>query len=241
MVRVFAVPQFATYSLLVGVFLFGCGQQSQRNGPLVVKPVAENPFCSFQFIREPSEPLADDLDVYAGETFDVRVVVNPRRDFPQTLQERLVKNPLQWEVQIAGYPAGSNADADNAVRFACDPWYRSRDPELTQAFFFSPGPHYPTGPAASGPRALPFDHPSLILGKESTGVSYLRKAHGKNCWEHWALMGAIFTEPGEYVYEIRLLPAWYQEFNGVSECTLPGPPVVLRRGVLRVHAESEPR
>ncbi|MCA9044594.1 MAG: hypothetical protein KDA69_09760 [Planctomycetaceae bacterium] len=95
--------------------------------------------------------------------------------------------------------------------------------------FFPRGPHFPDS------REMPLPVERMIaLPPLHENAYQLRPPIQAGTYEHWTYFGSPFEEPGEYVYEIRVLPTGRHLTPSSAE---PGWEVIAARGRLTVLAK----
>lgn len=211
------------------ILMCGAGCESKVPAPQLTETDA-NPFCTFNLIREDGLSVGRDWEFATSETEEACLAILPNADFPKSWNGSQVHIPQLWLTRFVCFPKYSSAASTDAVGFGCDPWFSAMTSGTPPPTFTTEGPHYPPNAADRCPQNRP-------LGPVRDGVAYWRTPKQKGALEFWVILGSPFQDPGEYVYELQMYPAWKAEVGAYVGYKL-GEPVILRRGLLTVRESS---
>jgi hypothetical protein len=196
----------------------GCGPHV----PAPIEPAPPNEFLSrFVMLRldrgkSPVE-ISDEIQVIVNTGFVAQFKLDPSRTFPEKYFDRTVVLPEDWSMMVTISPRDrQQSEEDTIYNPVCQLHATHR-----------------YGPVNRGGTALWTECGLTLEDTPKGGIPFLSdgvKSKEKNL-SLWTYICGPKDLPGEYVYEVQLLPtgAWLTAFR--SEY---GEPVVLRRGLLRV-------
>ncbi len=197
----------------------GCGPHV----PAPIEPVPPNEFVSrFVMLRldrgkSPVE-ITDDIEVIVNTGFVAHIKLDPRGTIPEKYVDRTVVFPEDWSMMVTISPRDRQQSVEDTIYNHAAPLHAT----------------HPYGPVSRSVGSALMTECGLTLeNSPQGGIPFL--ADGVKSKEkklsYWTFICGPKDLPGEYVYEVRLLPtgAWLTAFR--SEY---GDPVVLRRGLLRV-------
>lgn len=188
-----------------------------------IEPAAPNPFVeTLTFVRmSDGTPIGDAIEIDVNTGFHAQFAVDPAKKMPEKVESDSVIAPSRWTFALVVFPRASGRDGGDSIRGACLEVPRGFRPKGEPLPMFKGPGTIPIG-GTSGWAASGFSRPLRAAGPPS-----------KRTRTYWTYVAAPKDRPGDYVYELTLYPAaaWTSRVRFKS-----GPPVVLRRGLLRVHA-----
>lgn len=170
-----------------------------------------------------AQRLDETVELRLGSGFYISAGFVPQKNLPDALDGREIQDPAFWPVALVFYARGASLKDASAVRKPCIRFERPANRRVRQrgseanTRFIPIGNTHPYAPSGrpSGRRAppnLPKDWPPDEM-------------------RFWTYFGLPEDRLGEYVYELTLYPT----ARWVSSVRFElGPPVVIRRGELRL-------
>ena len=196
----------------------GCGPHV----PAPIEPVPPNEFLSSMTMlridrgKDPVE-VTSDIEIVVNSGFVAHFNLKPLGSFPNRYVDRDVVPSVDWGMLVRISPRDRQQSADDTIL---------NPVTATHSF------HYP-GPVNQGGTALWTACGLTLDDLPKTFSLYLPKdaAPKTDNLSYWTYICGPKDLPGEYVYEVQLLPtgAWLSPFRKEN-----GAPVVLKRGLLRV-------
>ncbi len=212
---------FIVLCLFLGL---GCGSVRP------VDPVPPNDFvATFHADRvldsKKSVPIPDVVEIPINEGFIAQFGIEPAKQSPTEYEGRKVEGASDWSMMVIIYPRNGEANDDSTLRGGVNAINR---PGLKRSWMLvneGVSPFWSAGGHGKQPV------PKTPVRKESLG---LWKAGGEN-W-YWSFICLEKDQVGEFIFEVHLLPTarWISPVRFEY-----GPPVVLKRGLLRVKPQQE--
>ncbi len=209
-------------STLLLLTVAGCGPHA----PAPIESAPPNEFLSrFVMLRldkgkSPVE-ITDDIEVIVNTGAVAQFKLDPRSTIPAKYFDRAVVSPEDWSMMVTISPRDHQQSVEDTI------FNPVVSVHATHRF----------GPVNSGTTSLMSECGLTLADLPKGGIPFLPQGSKskEKTFTYWTYICGPKDLPGDYVYEVRLLPtgAWLTAFR--SEY---GQPVVLRRGLLRILPQS---
>ena len=192
-----------------------------------IDDVAGNPYVKQFSLLEggTTTPLSDTITITSSKGVYADIRWTPATDVPQTYEERSVSDPFFWTVSLAVYPRQRAVWSDDITSHVCQ--QRLHKKTLTKQRLRSGLPIAPVMVGTPRYQQRSLGYQGLIKFPSDKWPVEERRA--------WTFLTVPDGAPGDYVYELRLYPTacWLSNYRNEA-----GPPLVLKRGLLRVLPDS---
>ena len=223
--------RFAVSLALWGLLAWGCGRALKPIEPAPPNDFVARLICDQLSDSNTATPLGDVVEIEQNTGFFFQMGLEPHTVHPSAWEASAVVPTLEWALMVVIYPRQSDDTDAQTLKGRVNPldqlnrlqqsnekrrWFLPNSGE--SSFWFYGGraskttPRKPVGPTA------------LADWKS-----------GKSEW-YWSYMCVNKDQLGEFIYEIRLFPTAHHISPVRREL---GPPVLLKRGLLRVVAAPE--
>lgn len=186
-----------------------------------------NPFVKtlvFERIDD-GQPIGDMMEMRTNAGVYASIVLTAAGDTPVVFEEHEVQDPARWPLALFIYPRGASAESEDSLGNPCMKFNR-QGVRFRQA-------------VGSGPKLF-VPVRGTTRGYWTADVGFEGDLKPPKSWPEdeirfWTFFALRDQRPGEYVYELTLYPT--ARWTSSVRITM-GPPVVLRRGLLRVGANE---
>ncbi len=216
---------------LWGLLAWGCGGDLKP-----IEPAPSNNFVGKLLVDRVSDageasPLGDVVEIEQNTGFFFQIGLEPLTTHPPAWESSQVVPTSEWALMVVIYPRESDDTDARTLKGRVNPleqlnrllkpieprrWFLPNSGESSFWFY--------GGRASKTPPRKPVGSTALADWKS-----------GKSEW-YWSYMCVDKDQTGEFIYEIRLFPTAHHISPVRREL---GPPIVLKRGLLRVVAASE--